>query len=119
MGLVLLENVLRLQSTDPRIKALLPQDGAIIQSNVLALVKKENKDIETVKKVADWMFSKPGQEAMTRSFMYAAVPGYAAPTGAPDFAILQSKARPWSKEFLDEIMKSRESLKEEFTKIIF
>ncbi len=118
VGIVLLENLLRLQETDPRIKVVVPEDGAVIQSNILAIVKKEAPS-PIVEKVVDWMFSKEGQEAMVRSYMYASVPGFSAPKGAPEFSTLLSKAKPWSQEFLDQTLKDRESLKEEFSKIVF
>ncbi len=121
VGLVLLENILRFQETDPRIKAVMPSDGVVIQSNVLSIVKKElsPEKKELVQKVADWMFAKEGQEAMVRSYMYASMPGYQPPKGAPTLAEVMKAAKPWTQEFLDETMQARESIKEEFSKIVF
>lgn len=118
VGVVLLENILRLKSTDPRIKWQLPNDGAIIQSNVLAIVKKE-KDQELEKKVADWMFGAEGQQAMARSFMYPAVSSYSPPEGAPDFKEVLKAAPAWNREFISETLKSREKIKDQFSKIVF
>ncbi len=132
VGIVLLENLLRLQESDPRIKTVFPEDGVVIQSNVLAIVKKgatettdangdkhDKKSKDQVKQIADWFFAKDGQEAMTRSFMYASMPGYEPPKGAPALETLLNKAMPWSREFIDETLQARDSLKEEFTKIVF
>ncbi len=121
VGLVLLENILRLQESDPRIKTVMPTDGVVIQSNVLALVKKErtSEQKELLQKIADWMFSKEGQEAMVRSYMYASMPGYPPPKNAPQLEEVLKKARPWTKDFLEETLQARESLKEEFSKIVF
>lgn len=118
VGVVLLENILRLASTDARIKWLIPSDGAIIQSNVLALVKKDG-DQEKTKKIADWMFGPEGQAAMARSFMYPAVQGQTAPVGAPAFSEIEKTALPWTREFIAETMKSRDDIKDKFAKIIF
>ena len=118
VGIILMENILRLADSDKRIKFIIPEDGAVIQSNVLALVKKENSS-EEVKKIADWMFSAEGQQAMARSFMYPAVAGEKPPAGAPEFAKLQATAQPWTREFIGETLKSREQIKDQFSKIIF
>lgn len=118
VGVVLLENVLRLTEADKRIKWIIPSDGAVIQTNVLAIVKKDG-DQEKVKKIADWMFGAEGQAAMARSFMYPAVSGNAAPVGAPTFAELEKTALPWTREFISETMKTREEIKDKFAKIIF
>lgn len=118
VGVVLLENILRLTTTDVRIKFIIPTDGSVIQSNVLALVKKDG-DQEKAKKIADWMFGPEGQAAMARSFMYPSVAGNAAPTGAPEFTKLMETALPWTREFIAETMKTREEIKDKFAKIIF
>jgi iron(III) transport system substrate-binding protein len=118
VGIVLLENILRLKTSDPRIKFIIPSDGAVIQSNVLALVKKETS-ADAAKKVADWMFSAEGQQAMARSFMYPSVSGQKAPEGAPEFAVLQKNSQLWTRDFISETMKAREQIKDQFSKIIF
>lgn len=118
VGIVLLENVLRLTTSDPRIKYIIPTDGVVIQSNVLAIVKKESSS-DAAKKIADWMFSSEGQKAMARSFMYPAVEGEKAPEGAPEFAQLQATAQVWSRDFIGETLKSRDQIKDQFAKIIF
>lgn len=118
VGIVLLENLLRLTESDPRIKMIVPTDGAVMQANVLAIVKKEGEQT-AAKKIADWMFSKAGQESMVQSFMYATMPGYADPKGAPALDELLKNAQPWSTEFISETMKSREQIKDQFSKIVF
>ena len=118
VGIVLLENILRLTVTDPRIKTVIPSDGAILHSNVLSIVKKDGDQAAT-KKIADWMFGKSGQEAMIHSFMYATMPGYSHPNGAPDLTELLKNAPLWSPEFISETMKSREQIKDQFSKIVF
>lgn len=118
IGIVLLENVLRLTTSDPRIKFIIPEDGAIVQSNVLGIVKKET-DQSLAKKVADWFFTEKGQAIVAKSFMYPSLSNFAGPNGAPDFALILKKAPAWSNEFIAETMQSREKIKNEFTKIVF
>ena len=117
VGWVLLENVLRLKS-DSNIATIYPEDGAIIQSNVLAIAKKD-KPRENAEKVADWFFSEEGQEAMVRSYMYSVLPELKPPKGAKDFKEVMKASPKWTPEILKEIMEKREEIKEEFTHIMF
>ena len=118
IGIVLIENILRLKTSDPRIKFLIPLDGAVVQSNILALVKKENNQ-EATKKIADWLFSHAGQSAMAKSYMYPAVIGETEPEGVPTFNKILANAQPWSREFINETRLNREKIKDQFSKIIF
>ncbi len=118
VGIVLLENILRLTSSDPRIKQVFPSDGAIMQTNILGIVKKEG-DQSLAKKVADWFFAHKGQDSMSKSFMYPSVPGNTGPVGAPELVSVLKSAPVWSKEFLKETMQSREKIKDDFAKIVF
>lgn len=118
VGIVLLENILRLTKTDPRIKFVVPTDGVILQTNSLAIIKKEG-DQSIEKKVADWMFQAEGQKEMISSFMYASTKGYSAPEHAPEWNELTKNASTWSRTFIDDIMKTREAIKDQFSKIIF
>lgn len=118
VGIVLIENILRLSTSDPRIKFVIPTDGAIIHSNVLGILKKEG-DQALAKKIADWFFGKEGQEAMARAYMYPAVSGYANPPGMPEFGVLSKTAPGWNRDFIIETMKSRDSIKDQFSKIVF
>lgn len=118
VGIVLLENLLRLTESDPRIKFVIPSDGVIIQANALAIIKKEG-DQSATKKIADWMFGKNGQDAMVRYFMYATVPGFSPPKGAPELSSLLKDAPAWSPEFILEVMKSRDKIKDQFSKLVF
>lgn len=118
VGIVLIENLLRLTESDPRIKTIIPSDGAIMQTNDLAIVKKDGDQAAT-KKIVDWMFGKTGQEAMVQSFMYATMPGYSNPKGGPDLSVLLKNATSWTPEFISETLKTRESIKDQFSKIVF
>lgn len=118
IGWVLLENLLRFQGKDTRLKTIFPKDGVVLHNNVLALTKKGG-DREKIKRVADWLFSQKGQEAMTRSYMYSPFPDISAPKGAPQFKTLQKNSFPWSPEFIDYVVKSREKIKEKFAEIMF
>lgn len=117
IGWVLLENVLRFQSSS-NLKIIYPSDGVVIQSNNLAILKKSASQ-ENAKVVADWLFGENGQKAMVKSFMYSVTPGFEAPKGALPLSEIQAKSKPWTQEFISKTMKDRESLKENFTKIMF
>src|SRR5690606_17959632 len=93
VGWVLLEDLLRLQGKDERLGIVYPTDGVITQANVMAITKR-SYDRTLAKKIANWMHSKAGQEAMLRSYMYAPVPGYPPPKGAPELSSL--KAFEWT-----------------------
>jgi iron(III) transport system substrate-binding protein len=116
IGWVLLENALRLPA-DSKVKVIYPKDGPILQSNVLAITRKDGPR-DAAERLAGWFFGREGQEAMTRSFMYAVMPGIDAPKGAPPLSELLATAPKWSPELLEEFMQRRESIKEEFSKIM-
>ena len=118
IGWVLMENVLRFQDTDKRIKFVVPQDGAIIQNNVIAITTRSaNK--AAAEKFVDWMYSEPGQLAMTKSYMYSPLAKIAAPKGAPELKTVLATAKKWSPELIKEFMESREKIKDQFSQIMF
>lgn len=126
VGIVLLENILRLADTDTRIKYVFPADGVILHSNVLAIVKKTTGQ-EVHQKIADWFFENQSQNMMADSFMYPAIllnikknsEPLKIPALLPEFSLISSKIMPWSNEFVTETLKSREEIKNKFSKIIF
>jgi iron(III) transport system substrate-binding protein len=118
IGWVLLENVLRFQNDDPRLKVVYPTDGSITQFNTLAILKKESPN-ELVEKVANWIFSSEGQDIILKSYMYSPLKGYKAPVGAPEFDVIREKAFPWTLNLIHEITKNRSQLKDEFSQIMF
>jgi iron(III) transport system substrate-binding protein len=118
VGKVLLENILRFQDQDTRLKVVFPADGAVIHNNVVAITKKDG-DRSLAEKVVDWLYEQKGQEAMVRSFMYSPFKGFAAPKGAPALEDVLAKSFPWTPQVLKEIGENRSQLKEKFTEIIF
>lgn len=118
VGWVLLENLLRFQDKDKRLKTIFPQDGVVIHSNVLAITKKAGKR-DIAEKIAAWMFKKKGQETMIKSYMYSPFAEYSSPKGAPALSELRKKAFPWTKDFIKSVVKNREQIKEKFTEIMF
>ena len=118
VGWVLLENLLRFQGKDKRLKTVFPQDGVVIHNNVLALTRKKG-DRSKVKAIADWMFDKKGQDIMVKSYMYSPFVDHAAPKGAPPFKEIQKKAFPWTTDFVSYVVNNREKIKEDFSEIMF
>lgn len=118
VGIVLLENILRFKKTDPRMQFVVPEDGAVIQSNNMAIVKK-NKDLSLAKKVAEWMLGDLGQQQMAKSYMYPAKTSVATPAEMPTWDQISKNGTNWTPELIAETMKNRESIKDQFSKIIF
>ncbi len=118
VGWVLLENLLRFQDKDKRLKTIFPEDGVVLQANVMGITKKPGAR-ENAKKVADWFLGNDGQAAMVRSFMYSPFESFEPPKGAPPFSKLLSNSFDWSKEFIDKTTKIRGELKEKYTEIMF
>ena len=119
VGWVLLENLLRFQGKDDRLKTVFPSDGVVTHANVMAITKKEGADRALAQKFVDWMFGQEGQEAITRSYMYSPLSSIAPPKGAPALSTLLNKSFPWTKKFLDSVTKSRTAIKEKYTEIMF
>jgi iron(III) transport system substrate-binding protein len=118
VGWVLLENVLRFQDTDKRIKFIIPEDGAIVQNNIIAITQKSASK-EAAQKFVEWMYGPEGQQAMIKSFMYSPLPGFATPNGAPTLKTILAKAKPWSPALIKEFMDDREKIKENYSKIMY
>lgn len=119
VGWVLLENLLRFQGKDDRLKTIFPEDGVVTHANVMAITKKDGADRALAQKFVDWMLGEEGQNAMTRSFMYSPLETIAPPKGAPALSKILSNSFPWTKEFLDKVTKTRTEIKEKYTEIMF
>lgn len=119
IGWVLLENVLRIIDEDKRLGIIYPEDGVVTHANVMAITKKGEAKREAAEKFAEWIFSKDGQEAMTRSYMYSPLAKYAAPKGAPELNKILSNAFPWNEDFIQKVTADRVALKEKYTEIMF
>ena len=118
IGWVLLENVLRFQDKDKRLKVIYPKDGVVTNNNIIA-ISKETRNPELAKKFVDFMYGKVGQDQMIKSFMYSPLPGYEPPAGAPAFSFVLKNSFPWTQEFLAQVRDSRMELKEKYTEIMF
>ncbi len=118
VGWVLLENVLRFQDTDKRMKFVIPEDGAVIQNNVMAITK-ASANKKAAEQFVEWMYTEAGQNAMIKSFMYSPVPGFAAPKGAPELKKVMASSKPWTPELIKELMQSREQIKDQYSQIMF
>lgn len=118
IGFVLLENVLRFQNEDKRLKIIYPEDGVVTQFNTMGIPKKDGPMDETLK-LADWFFTQEGQEAMTRSYMHSPMKLFPAPEGAPSLAELKQKAFPWTEDLIKELTEKRFDIKETYVEIMF
>lgn len=118
VGFVLLENVLRFQHDDPRLKIIYPDDGVVTQFNTMGIPKKKELKPQVLK-VAEWFFTQEGQEAMTRSYMHSPLVGFPAPAGAKTLAQLKEKTFPWTRELITELTQKRFEIKENYVEIMF
>ncbi|MAW07044.1 MAG: hypothetical protein CME61_02050 [Halobacteriovoraceae bacterium] len=118
IGWVLLENVLRFQKKDQRLKIIYPKDGVVTNNNVLAITKKERHS-NHVENFVRFMFSEEGQALMTDSFMYSPFKDFPAPKGAPPLSFILENSFPWSREFITKTTVDRLDLKEEYSTIMF
>ncbi len=122
VGWVLLEDLLRLQDKDPRVKIVYPTDGPIIQMNVMGITVKNKRgetELKAIQAVAEWFQSKPGQEYMAQFYLYPALKDFTPPKGAPALTDLLRNAPAWTPDFIKEIEESRNAIKEKYTKIYF
>lgn len=118
IGFVLLENVLRFQHDDQRLKIVYPTDGVVMQFNTMGIPKKDGDSSDTLK-LADWFFSEEGQAAMTRSYMHSIIKDAPPPTGAPAYSALKDQAFPWTESLIKEFTEKRFEIKETYVEIIF
>lgn len=118
IGWVLLENVLRFQHDDKRIKIVYPTDGIITQFNTLGILKKDS-DRKYCEELANWFLSEAGQEFMIKSFMYSPLKNFKSPEGAMPFDTISKNAFPWTQDIIKSIVSKRNGLKEDFSSIMF
>jgi iron(III) transport system substrate-binding protein len=118
MGFVLLENILRFQHDDPRLRIIYPDDFVVTQFNTMGIPKKkENRDV--VFKIAEWFYTQDGQEAMTRSFMHSPIKDFLPPEGAKTLTELKMKSFPWEEGLIRELTEKRFEIKENYVEIMF
>jgi iron(III) transport system substrate-binding protein len=118
IGFVLLENALRFQHDDQRLKIIYPLDGVVTQFNTMGIPKREGRMDDTLK-LAEWFFTPEGQAAMTRSFMHSPLQDFPPPIGARSLADLKAQAFPWSESLIKSITEKRFEIKETYVEIMF
>lgn len=118
IGFVLLENVLRFQNEDQRLKTVYPEDGVVTQFNTMGIPKRDGDMTDTLK-LADWFFGQDGQEAMTRSYMHSPLKNFLPPVGAPPLSELKEKAFPWTEDLIKDLTEKRFEIKETYVEIMF
>lgn len=118
VGFVLLENILRFQNDDKRLKIVYPEDGVVTQFNTMGIPKKDSPMGDTLK-IADWFFTQEGQETMTRSYMHSPLKNFPPPPGAPSLEELKVKAFPWTPSLIKSLTEKRFDIKEKYVEIMF
>lgn len=118
VGVILLENLLRFHNQKTAFETIYPEDGVVVQNNVLSILKKTNPHAKR-KEIVDWFFSKEGQQSAVRSMMYSPQPNGPAPLGARPLSQMNTSSFPWDQNFLKEIVEKREDIKEKMTDALF
>jgi iron(III) transport system substrate-binding protein len=118
IGFVLLENVLRFQNEDKRLKIIYPADGVVTQFNTMGIPKKNGYLDETLK-LAEWFFTNEGQGMMTKSYMHSPMKNFPPPKGAPGLSELKKKTFPWTEKLIKELTEKRFEIKETYVEIMF
>lgn len=117
LGMLLLENILKEQMTNPHIGIIYPSDGNILIPQPAGLVKKE-KISENVKKVYDFLFSKVGQEINVKYHLHAIDTKMAPPKGTLAFSKLENNSFEFSTQYLKFALKEERQFKERFKEIM-
>jgi len=117
VGMVLLENILKVQAKGSSIKAVYPSDGIIPVPSPIAILA-STKQSENAKKVYDWFFTDVAQKAIVKSGMYSPVPDIGAPEGARSWAEIEKKLFPWTPEFVKDVFAQRETIKNKFSELV-
>lgn len=65
------------------------------QFNMMGIPKRDIYNPLT-QKIAEWFFTKEGQEAMSRTYMHSSLERFPSPAGAPSLSVLQQKSFPWN-----------------------
>jgi len=118
VGWVLLENLLRIVKKDKRIKIIYPEDGVIMQTNIMA-IPKQSSNIELSKKIYDWFFSDQAQKIIVKSHMYPIFNHIKGPIPEKPLKYFLDNSFAWDKFTVEKISNSRMEIKEKYTEIMF
>jgi iron(III) transport system substrate-binding protein len=115
IGIVLLENLLpRIEAGAP-ISIVYPSDGAVPVPSPVAILKASDQQ-DLARRVHDYFFSQPMQDAIVGGYMYSPLPSHAAPDGGRAWGELERQ--PFDADFMAWVKKERDSIKETFGEIL-
>lgn len=117
VGMVLLENVLKEQKTNPNIGIVFPKDGVIITPNPTGIVK-GSRNMAKVKKVYDFLFSKLGQEIAVKGHVHSIDPKVAAPGNMKPLNEIAKNSFEFTDKYLEFAVKEEKHFKTKFKKIV-
>jgi len=120
VGIILLENLLKAKQENPAlpVEIIYPEDGAVLIPSPIAILK-TTKSGDAAKKLYEFMLGPEGQEAIVHGWMYSPLDSVVSPEGAKPWSEIRDSALvPWSDAYLKETYAARETIKQEFSRII-
>lgn len=116
VGVILLENLLaRDAGAENPVQVVFPEDGAIPVPSPIAILRRTDEP-ELAKRVFDFFFSKPMQDAIVAGHMYSPIPDRPAPAGAPSWSSLT--LFPWTNAFLHQVKQDRDAIKTRWRQVM-
>src|SRR5262249_41643375 len=118
VGILLLENILKVQKKGSKIKIVYPKEGVVPVASPIGILR-ASKNPEVSKKIYDWFFGETAQKAMVSGFMYSFHPPAPSPEGGRSLPELNLKSGiAWGPDVLMELFKQRDSIKSRFSAIV-
>ncbi len=118
IGWLTMDIMLRYLDKEKDLKLFYPEDGVIIQQNVLATPKRKEKK-EYLKDVVAWFFSDEAQKIMVDAYSYSPFPKKAPPKGGKPLDELMKGSFKWDDNVIDSVNRKRKELRDGFARILF
>ncbi|MBI3893005.1 MAG: ABC transporter substrate-binding protein [Candidatus Wallbacteria bacterium] len=118
VGVILLENLLKARDGGSPVEIVYPADGPVVIPSPIAIVAGTRRP-DDAERFVRFIMSPEGQRAMVTGYMYPADPSVAGPPGSAPFEKLLGMGRCLDSRFVREVTPDRETVKEEFGRIMF
>lgn len=118
VGMVILENVLSAQRTNPNIGFVYPSDGAVLIPGPIAIVKSSTNK-EAAKKLYDYFLTEDAQKFTVSEFAYVTHPNAGQPEGTKPLKEILPQAFELSEKFFDFVQKEEGQFKTKYSDIMF
>jgi len=118
IGWMTMDIMLRYMDKEKDLIHFYPEDGVIIQQNVLATPNRKKKK-EFLKDVVAWFFSEEAQKIMVDSYSYSPFPNHAPPKGGKPLVDLMKGSFKWNEDVIESVNRKRKELRDGFADILF